>query len=324
MASRPTASARSEAIAWRIRLQDGTTADWEAFAAWIEEDARNGAAYDEVALLDQDLDGPLAVVSRAVTGKMNDNSPPAIPRTRRWVIAGTGTALAAAISAFAIVPSFLERQDDFYAISTKPGEHRAITFGDRNRIVLNGASRVRLDRNDSRFASLESGEATFEVNHDPSAPFTLQIGDNKLVDIGTSFNVVRYAKGHVIAVSEGEILYNPDREAVRLLAGQSLRSDERARRIRLAAIDPSEVGSWRRGLLTYRSASLGEVASDLSRNLGRSVRISPRLASRSFTGTIQIDKNERQLFERLGKLLGIESRRTAHGWDLDEPTASSG
>jgi transmembrane sensor len=76
--------------------------------------------------------------------------------------------------------------------------------------------------------------------------------------------------------------------------------------------------------LTYRGASLSDVASDLSRNLGKPVRVSARLASRSFTGTIEIDRDESRLFERLGKLLGIESRRTAEGWDLDASTTSAG
>lgn len=324
MASGPATTPRSEAISWRIRLRDASTGDWEAFAAWLGQDQRNAAAYDEVALLDRELDGPLATMPHPPVEQFNDNRPSTVEGNRRWLLAGAGTAVAAAVAAVVVVPVLISPGNDYYEVATKAGERRAVAFGDNNRVLMNGASRLRLDRNDARFASLESGEATFQIKHDPKSPFILEVGTTKLVDVGTEFNVVRYPASHVVTVSEGAILYNPDREAVRLSAGQSLKSDDVERRILVATIDPSEVGSWQRGVLTYRAASLNDVASDLSRNLGKVVRVSPRLASRSFTGTIEIGRDEGQLFERLGKLLGIESRRSADGWDLNERTTSSG
>jgi transmembrane sensor len=305
-------------------LRDGATADWEAFASWLSQDPQNAIKYDEVALLDQDLNEPLAALPGSAPTQTNDNPAPEAGGTRRWLIAGAGTALAAAIAAVVVIPSLSQPGPDFYEIATRPGEHRIVAFGEGNRILLNGSSRVRLDRNDVRFASLESGEASFQIKHDAKAPFALELGNDRLVDIGTSFNVTRYPTGHVVAVAEGAVLYNPDREAVKLAAGQRLKRDDRGARILISAIDPAEVGGWQRGLLTYRGASLSDVASDLSRNLGKPVRVSARLASRSFTGTIEIDRDESRLFERLGKLLGIESRRTAEGWDLDASTTSAG
>jgi len=313
---------RSKAIAWRIRLRDGSTEDWEAFADWVGEDPRNGAAYDQIALLDQDLERPLVALSRVVADRTNDNAPMSPSGTRRWMVAGIAATLTAAAATFLFLPSLPTPRNDFYDVSTRSGEHRTLHFGDGNRVTLNGNSRIRLDHNDARFASLESGEASFKVTHDPEAPFTLKIGNNRLVDVGTSFNVVRYAQSHIVAVAEGAVLYNPEEEAVRLTAGQSLRSDDRERRIQLASVNPTEVGSWQRGLLIYRGAPLSDIASDLTRNLGKHVRVSPQLASRSFTGTIEIGGDEGQLFERLGKLLGTASRRTPDGWILDEPTAS--
>ncbi len=242
-------------------------ADWEAFAAWLGQKIEHAASYDEVALLDRELDEPLAALPRPTSTQGNDNSPPAAAGTSRWLIAGVGAALAAAVAGVIVVPNLLPPTTDFYEVATDAGQRRVVAFGNGNRVLLNGASRVRLDRNDARFASLESGEASFDIKHDPQAPFTLKVGSNRLVDIGTSFNVVRYPTGHVIAVSEGAILYNPGREAVRLTAGQSLKSDDRERQIEIASIDAAEVGSWQRGLLTYRAASLSDVASDLSRNL---------------------------------------------------------
>lgn len=323
MANGSKPNPNSEAIAWRIRLRDGTTADWEAFAAWVGQDALNAAAYDEVALLDEELDEPLAALPRQAREEVYESASEANAGTRRWLLAGVASALAAGVAAVWVAPGVIVPRNDFYEVATKAGEHRTVAFGDRNRVTLNGSSRIRLNRTDTRFASLESGEASFEIKHDAKAPFTLELGKNRLVDVGTSFNVVRYETGHVVAVSQGAILYNPDREAVRLSAGQSLRSDDRNRRIQVGRIDPADVGSWQRGVLIYRAALLSDVAIDLSRNLGKPVRISPRLASRSFTGTIEIDRDEGQLFERLGKLLGIESRRTSDGWALDEATAST-
>src|SRR3546814_7021219 len=101
-------------------------------------------------------------------------------------------------------------------IETLAGEHRTVELADGSKIEINGASVVEIDADRPRFARLESGEAMFHVVHRDDDPFVVETGGAKIVDLGTAFNVVRRDRQTSVAVSEGIILYNPDRDKVRL------------------------------------------------------------------------------------------------------------
>lgn len=318
------ATIRAQAIAWHIRLRDGEAEDWEVFAEWLALDPQHSMAYDEVALGDREIDPALASWANSHTAMANDNWPAInTPTMRRgWIIGGISAAVAAA-AAFVLLTPIVQPPADFYYVATAPGQQRVITLADRDRVALNGGTRIRLDRNNPRFASMDYGEASFKVVHDPKSPFTLQLGDNRLVDVGTDFNVIIGPAGHTVEVAEGAILYNPDRERIALAAGQTLTSNARERRITLSQKPPVEVGGWQHGRLSYRSSPLSDVAADISRSLGTTVSVQPAIASRSFTGTIEIDRDENRMFPRLAQLLDVDARRSGDGWTLGpagEPT----
>ena len=234
--------------------------------------------------------------------------------SRRWLVGGV-TAFAAAAALVFIAPP-TSQQPDFYDVATAAGQQQVVTLAGKDRVALNGSTKIRFDRENPRFASLLSGEAAFSIIHDPKAPFELIVGNARVVDVGTVFNVRRAPNGHTVEVSEGSILYNPAAEHIVLAAGQTLTSNSNERRITLAHKPVSEVGSWQRGRLSYRSATLVDVAADLSRNIGTPIFVQPAIAGRSFTGTIEIDRDERRMFARLGPLLDVDARRGARGWTL--------
>ncbi len=311
------ATVRARAISWHIRLRDGGAEEWEEFAEWLALDPQHSIAYDEVALGDREIDPVLAGWANSRTALTNDNWPGPVERsiTRRgWIVGGISVAAAAA--ALVLLPPIVRPPTTAYDVATAPGEQRVIMLGGRDRIALNGGTRIHLDRANARFASLAYGEASFQVVHDPQSPFTIQVGDDRLVDVGTAFNVIVSPAGHTIEVAEGSVLYNPDGERLALAAGQTLTNKVRDHRIILSHKPPAEVGGWQRGHLSYRSAPLSDVAADLSRYLGTTVSVQPAIASRSFTGTIEIDRDENRMFPRLAQLLDVEARRSDDGWTL--------
>lgn len=319
-----SATARAQAISWHIRLRDGRAEDWDEFAEWLALDPQHSAAYDEVALADRDIDPALVTWANSQTAQANDNWPAidALTTRRGWIIGGMFTAVAAAAALVLLTP-LIQQPSQLYDVATTPGQQRIITLADRDSVALNGGTRIRLDRNNPRFASLEYGEASFKIVHDPQAPFKLQLGNDSLVDVGTVFNVVIGPAGHTVEVAEGEILYNPDGERIALAAGQTLTSRSREHRITLSRKPPAEVGGWQHGRLSYRSSSLADVAADISRSLGTPVSVQPAIANRSFTGTIEIDRDESRMFPRLAQLLDVEARHGGEGWTLGpagEPT----
>lgn len=318
MSTKSFPAVHAEAIQWHIRLRDERAGEWEAFTDWLALDPRHSEAYDEVALGDTALRETLTDWSQSTAVRTNDNAPmdPPVRSRRLWFAGGGLAAAAAAAAALLLVAPIGQPKADYYDIATAPGEHRIVTLRERDTIALNGGSVIRLDRHNPRFVSLTTGEAAFNVTHDARSPFTLSIGDDRLVDVGTRFNVVRTAVGHRVDVAEGSVLYNPDSEKIALAAGQSLTSRTGERRIVVANKPVAEIGGWQRGRLSYRSAPLTEVAADLARNLGTSIAVQPAIASRSFTGTIEIDRNEDRMFARLSQLLDVDARRGARGWTL--------
>ena len=301
----------AQAIDWHIRLREERPEDWEAFALWLEGDPRHAQAYDSLLLADADLGAALAAQPPAAA---NDDISEAAPMAarRRWA-AGAGAIAAALVAAVLLRPAAPAASD--YAVTTGPGERKMIAIGG-NEIALNGATRLVLRHGDGRFARLDGGEARFSIRHDAANPFMIEVGQDRIQDVGTVFNVARDEAGLRIAVAEGAILYNPDREAVAVGAGHLLRVPAQGDRILLAALAPAEVAGWHNGRLAYHDAPLTELAADLGRALGTKVRLADGVAQRHFTGVIRIGHDRTALFHRLGILLDLDARQDANGWIL--------
>lgn len=309
---------REEAAAWFLRLRDPATADWEGFMAWLEADPAHNDLYEAIALADGDY-GAL-IDGAALPQSSNDN--PQIERRRLGHFAGWAAAAAAATVAAAVYP-LLTASPATYAIETAAGERNSVRLDDGTRIELNGDTRITLRKGDSRFASLERGEAVFAVVHDAKNPFTVHVGDDQLQDVGTVFNVVRDGDRLETAVASGAVMYNPDGEAVRVDAGQVLRTVAASGSMTLGPIAPAEVASWRDNRLTYKNAPLGKVAADLSRNLGTRVRITPDIAARPFSGVIMLGGDQATLLPRIGAMLDVTITHEANGWRLSSRTGDS-
>ena len=301
---------RAEAVDWFLRLRDPATADWDGFMDWLERDPAHNAIYETLALADADY-APIRQENVAPAPVPSNDNPVEERRTLKR-FAGWSFAVTALIAAVSY--PLLNSAPVTYAVETRPGQHDMIRLDDGSQIELNGDSRISLRKGDNRFAALDRGEATFTVTHDPKNPFTVHVGDDQIQDVGTVFNIVRDGDMVETAVASGEVLYNPGREAVRVVAGHQLRTS--AGSMALTAIKPSQVAAWRDNKLVYNDAQLSQIATDLSRNLGAPVRISPDIASRRFTGVIMLDKDRTLLPSKLGALLDVSVTHEFNGWRL--------
>lgn len=309
-------SALAAAIDWTIRLKDGSAEDWRAFTVWLEADPANLAAWDQVSMADDALAAlpaaPAPVVARADPAPSRRPAPAVRPAPRRWLWGG---GIAAALAG--IVSVALLQAPALYDIETAPGERRRIALADGSQILLNGGSRIALDSNDARFARLERGEALFTVVHDAGDPFEVEVGDDRLVDLGTVFDVVHEDGRLRVAVAEGAVLYNPGGERVRLDPGMAL-EDDGGDQLRVGPVETAAVGGWTRGQLRYAGAPLARVAADLGRATGLRITVAPAIANQPFTGLIVLDRDRELLFQRVSALLGVRAVRSDGGWTLSE------
>lgn len=297
---------REQAAAWAVRTGESAFEDWETFAAWLEQDPSHARAYDEVTAAVADAAEALPTVPLP----QNDDEPGFVAPRRRWL----GGAVAAGL-AVAVVLGVWQTRPGTYAIETAPGEMRLVELEGGGRIELAGASRIVLDRRDPRRASLEQGQALFTIDHDPNAPFTLAVGEDTLIDVGTIFDVKHTSDGMALAVSEGAVVFNPARQNVRVSPGQQLTSATGSVRYRLSAVPTGEVGAWRDGRLSFQDARLEDVAADISRMTGIELVVTTRSADRRVSGSLAMEA-VRSDPRALGPLLGVSVRHNGEAWEI--------
>ncbi|TIX51115.1 FecR family protein [Alteraurantiacibacter aquimixticola] len=303
-----------QALAWHLRLRDGDEAAWEEFTAWLESDPAHNAAYEEVAARDAALDSILQEANFAAPDNMhpaaaNDEGPPPASKGWRWLAIAASLVLVAMLAA-----QLLTSGSDRYVVATSPGETRTIALSDGGQIVVNGGSEIVLDHEDARFAELVAGEAHFTVVHDASAPFVVTVGEDRLVDIGTVFNVLREDGELHVAVAEGAVRYEGGRN-VELDAGEAMRLGADGN-IQVSTLPVEAIGGWVDGMLVYDATPIGELAADIERSTGIAIALDPELEGRSFSGVIQTTGDDAALRGRLQDLLGVTVDSDETGWTL--------
>lgn len=313
MAPEVSDTIHERAIGWHIRLRDGDDATWEAFAGWLAEDPRHAEAYETIESIDIAIEPLLSgVVFREAA---NDTEAPVAPparHTRRWLLGG-GALAASLAAAIVLAPHLMSGR---YQVATEPGERRIVTLDSATQVVLNGSTRMTFDRRNARFAALAEGEALFRIRHDSADPFILELGDDTVEDAGTIFNVIREPGKVRVAVAEGAVIYNPEREGVALNAGEALVDRAGPTGIRVTSVPVQAVGSWEKGRLTYSQAPMSVVAADLARTLGVAITVAPSLADRPFSGSIALDGKGPEQFRRLELALNVTMESGRDGWTM--------
>ena len=305
----PDQPIREQALAWAMHSSDPDFADWDGFTAWLEANPAHSAAYDAVqAALEEAAEGMAAAPTLSpepVIIAANDNLPTGWLASRRaWI----GGALAASL---VLAMTFLLwlGPDGETLYTTAPGETRMIALGDGSTIALGGGSRIAVADGGARQARLEAGEALFTIRHNAADPFVLMVGEDRLVDAGTVFDVRLAGEALDLAVAEGAVVVNPQALALRVDAGE--RAVRTGGRYRVAPVDPAAVGEWTQGRITFSAASLPEIAAELTRATGTS--FTAAAGDTRLSGSIALDQ-VRADPRALEALLGVRVTRAGDGW----------
>jgi transmembrane sensor len=299
-----------QAIGWHLRQAGLSSAEWHDFVVWLEADAAHAAAYDRVALDDAllgDLPRPAATIVPVEPERFVPH------RSRRWGWAVGGTAVAAGIVAL-VMPLAMAPGSAAYTIRTAPGEKRVVALADGTRIEMNGGTTLHLDRNDTRVATLDSGEAIFAVHHEHGKAFVLHSGNLAVQDVGTVFDVSRSGARLDVAVAEGAVSFQPGREAILVKAGNALVAHEDVGQVVLSKIAIDAVGGWRNGRLAFNATPLGDVAQAIRRVNGADLRFDPHLSAQTFTGMVQLTGDAAKDVPHIAALVGAGWRRDGERW----------
>ena len=289
---------RDEAVAWLVRVQSdaATAGDWAALSDWLEGSEARLAAFEEAELIVADLDARKAeIAERLPTSQPNVVSFPKrtpAPARRVWI----GGAIAASLAVLVGGPAlWTASQGQSVTYETRPGETRRIALADGTRITLDGGSKLSV-RLGWRKRQVEMGlaQASFDVAKDPSRPFVIGVGDQRVRVVGTEFNIRHDDKSVRVTVRRGvvEVAQRDGQSPVRLTVGEELRHEEGAARSEVRRVAPDGAFAWTQGQLVADNETLGDIVADLNRRFTTPIRIAPQVAGRRFSGVIALDDQD--------------------------------
>ncbi len=339
--NRDAAAIEAEAVAWLTERDEGfAPGRTEAFEAWRRRDARHAASVAELEQVLAQLDG-LAARREEVNAHFDRVPPPPpaavpapvsiVPRWRQFAWGGLAAALA--VGGFIGFHAVQETAGPDARYATAAVGYERARLGDGSTLELNTASaaRVRFTAAERR-VELESGEAHFEVMHDPARPFVVSAGGVTVRAVGTAFNV-RFASGAVeVTVTEGKVAVEPappsrrsdakreaaghsrdgrgHRDATTVSSGPTLLQVHERLAIRVASasgdvaapapvierLAPAEVRAalaWQRRVTDFSDTPLAEVAARFNRHHTLQLVIAdPVLGARRIGGMFALDDVE--------------------------------
>lgn len=285
------ASALRDAAHWAIR-DEAEPAPPPALAAEVQ------ATLDDPALDD-------ALGQAAMFGRLSDGDVRAM-RRRRTTRLASGAAAAVALS---LGIGMVGQTSGWFTpaamvahYETQRGQPQTVKLADGSTVRLDGATRLDVTiAGDKRVAMLGSGEAYFDVAHDPARPFTVLAGGSSTRVLGTAFDVT-IARGAVrLEVYRGTVRFGnaggSGRDVI-LPAGWRSRF-ERGIALLPVRVDPAQQGG-QGGWVDTDDMRLGELVDMLNRRGGPVIADPPMgLADTKLSGRFKLD-NPRELLSALG------------------------
>ncbi|WP_419698073.1 FecR family protein [Mucilaginibacter sp. NFX135] len=181
----------------------------------------------------------------------------------------------------------------YNVLSTPRGGKYQLILADGTKVWLNAGSTLKFPvdfTNNERVVGL-SGEAYFEVAHDPRRPFKVA-GAGQVVEVlGTHFNINAYPEEGIVKTTllEGsvkvygksqtsaasEIIINPNEQAV-------FKNDQLSK----VTVDANEFAAWKNGVILFRDADIHDVMRKISRWYNVDVEYQGQMGNDTYSGEI--------------------------------------
>jgi len=244
----------------RRRFEEWNAEDQAELENWLGESMSHRVAFWR-------LEATLARTNRLAA--LQSRNPVNQSRMAERGKAALKIAAVVSITAFAgLGTAYLFTRDGSKLYSTPVGGHEILSLRDGSTIELNTDTSVRLDAS-QRSATLEHGEAYFQIQHDAEHPFVLKVAGHVVTDLGTKFLVRSAGQRVEVSLIEGmariEAKEKPSQEAL-LTPGDFAvaTADELEVRRQQPAAVKQELG-WRRGVIVFDNTSLADAAAEFNR-----------------------------------------------------------
>jgi transmembrane sensor len=190
-------------------------------------------------------------------------------------------------------------------IETRHGEQLTRRLADKSVLHLNSDSAVTIRYGKTeRLVVLTSGQADFEVAHEPDRAFRVIAGSAEVVDLGTKFDVRLEQDSTVVTVVEGRVAVGPspllekrgtnsNLRFVQLSADEQIRVRQGEGPATPVAIDAQSATAWLRREIVFDHEPLERVAAEYNRYTQKPIEIAtPALRNLQISGIFATDDTE--------------------------------
>lgn len=177
------------------------------------------------------------------------------------------------------------------AARTGTGQRSELTLPDGTRVSLNAKSRVEYcyDESDGIRDVNISGEAYFDVAHDPEHPFVVR-HDNITVECrGTEFDVKAYDddRNVTVVLNEGAVVVSDRKTSITMNANMKVSYDKHEGRFTSQRVYAEDYNGWIEGSMRFNDERLCDIIRELGRHYDTRFTItSPELAEERFNGNL--------------------------------------
>jgi transmembrane sensor len=247
--------------------------------------------------------------------------------SRRWLTAAVTMAVCAVLSLGLLLTWNLRpiqhpsAPDAITALhfETRHGEQLTRRLADNSVLHLNTDSAVTIRYGKTeRLAMLTSGQADFEVAHEPDRAFRVIAGSAEVVDLGTKFDVRLENDSTVITVVEGRVAVGPSKSSqnhsprfVQLSADQQIRMSDGEWPATPTTVDAQSTTAWLRREIVFDHEPLERVAAEFNRYAPKPVEVAtPALRTLQISGVFATDDTD-AFIAFLRSLKGVRVEVTA-------------
>lgn len=200
----------------------------------------------------------------------------------------------------------------FHTLETPKGGQYQIKLADGTLVWLNSDSKLAYPATfksaGTRTVKL-TGEAYFEVAHNPSQPFIVQTTGQTVEVLGTHFNMMAYENDdhQETTLLKGAVKVGFSTKSKILHPGQQAQTKLNSSEIYiLSHVDAGKITSWREGIFTFDNSDIDDVMKQLSRWYDAVVIYQGEKPTVTFTGVIPRNNNLSKVLEVLELAGGVK------------------
>ena len=195
------------------------------------------------------------------------------------------------------------------------GSRTVVLLSDGTKVHLNYGSSLKYPQvfSDKTREVILSGEAYFDVAHNPKKPFIVRTGILNIKALGTSFNVLAYPDKNIIETTlvEGKVVLehpqgNEDTKVIGMMeAGQHLKYNIKTGTKLGTKGNLEKYIAWKEGKLIFEDTPITQVAERLSRMFNVDIEVTDNVKDYTYTVTF-VDEPLYQILDLMTIATSVE------------------